>query len=291
MQISGCLLMGSETIIDLENLSKSFGKIQAVNQVSLKVKKGMIYGLLGPNGAGKSTTIRMICGVLKPSSGTATIDGLDIYKDSERIKARIGYMSQKFSLYDDLTVLENLKFFASIYGIYGKERNERITQLIEMAGISGREHQLAGQLSGGWKQRLALGCALIHKPSILILDEPTAGVDPVARRIFWELIFKLAAQGITVLVTTHYMDEAESCDRVAFVFNGTVIAEGTPKDMIAAIGARNLEDVFIDHVEKTTGQSVMSSFQDLRFLTESNEVSQELASKEAQSSKGGGTRE
>ncbi len=283
--------MGSETIIDLENLSKSFGKIQAVNQVSLKVKKGMIYGLLGPNGAGKSTTIRMICGVLKPSSGTATIDGLDIYKDSERIKARIGYMSQKFSLYDDLTVLENLKFFASIYGIYGKERNERITQLIEMAGISGREHQLAGQLSGGWKQRLALGCALIHKPSILILDEPTAGVDPVARRIFWELIFKLAAQGITVLVTTHYMDEAESCDRVAFVFNGTVIAEGTPKDMIAAIGARNLEDVFIDHVEKTTGQSVMSSFQDLRFLTESNEVSQELASKEAQSSKGGGTRE
>lgn len=283
--------MGSENIIDLVSLSKSFGKIQAVNQVSLKVKKGMIYGLLGPNGAGKSTTIRMICGVLRPSSGTATIDGLDIYKDSERIKARIGYMSQKFSLYDDLTVLENLKFFASIYGIYGKERNERITQLIEMAGISGREHQLAGQLSGGWKQRLALGCALIHKPSILILDEPTAGVDPVARRIFWELIFKLAAQGITVLVTTHYMDEAESCDRVAFVFNGTVIAEGTPKDMIAAIGARNLEDVFIDHVEKTTGQSVMSSFQDLRFLTESNEVSQELASKEAQSSKGGDTRE
>jgi ABC-2 type transport system ATP-binding protein len=291
MQISGCLLMGSENIIDLENLSKSFGKIQAVNQVSLKVKKGMIYGLLGPNGAGKSTTIRMICGVLSPSSGTATIDGLDIYKDAERIKARIGYMSQKFSLYDDLTVLENLKFFASIYGIYGKERNDRISQLIEMAGISGREHQLAGQLSGGWKQRLALGCALIHKPSILILDEPTAGVDPVARRIFWELIFKLAAQGITVLVTTHYMDEAESCDRVAFIFNGTVIAEGTPKDMIAAIGARNLEDVFIDHVEKTTGQSVMSSFQDLRFLTESNEVSQEQASKEAQSSKGGDTRE
>lgn len=283
--------MESEPIINLENLSKSFGKIQAVNQVSLKVKKGMIYGLLGPNGAGKSTTIRMICGVLKPSSGMATIDGFDIYKDSERIKARIGYMSQKFSLYDDLTVLENLKFFASIYGIYGKDRNERIAQLIEMAGISGREHQLAGQLSGGWKQRLALGCALIHKPSILILDEPTAGVDPVARRIFWELIFKLAAQGITVLVTTHYMDEAESCDRVAFIFNGTVIAEGTPKDMIAAIGAKNLEDVFIDHVEKTTGQSVMSSFQDLRFLTENNELSQEQTSTEGKSSKGGDAHE
>lgn len=262
--------MADNCIIDLEGISKKFGKLTAVDQVSLKVKKGMIYGLLGPNGAGKSTTIRMICGVLRPSAGKALIDGLDVYKDSEKIKARIGYMSQKFSLYDDLTVLENLKFYASLYGIYGQERDQRIQQLIDMAGIHGREHQLAGQLSGGWKQRLALGCALIHKPSLLILDEPTAGVDPVARRIFWELIFKLASQGITVLVTTHYMDEAESCDRVAFVFNGSVIAEGTPKELIDEIHAKNLEDVFIHYVEKTTGQNVMSSFQALRFLTENS---------------------
>lgn len=263
--------MSKDNIIELENLSKQFGKIKAVNQVSLKVKRGTIYGLLGPNGAGKSTTIRMICGVLTPTSGKAFIDGMDVYSDSEAIKARIGYMSQKFSLYDDLTVMENLKFYASLYGIHGRERNERIKQLIEMAGISGRENQLAGNLSGGWKQRLALGCALIHKPSLLILDEPTAGVDPVARRIFWELIFKLAAQGITVLVTTHYMDEAESCDRIAFIFDGGVIAEGTPKELIQEIEGRNLEDVFIHFVEKTTGQSVMSSFQALRFLTNSDQ--------------------
>lgn len=267
MQTLGCFEMNNENIIELENLSKDFGKIKAVKDVSLKVKRGSIYGLLGPNGAGKSTTIRMICGVLMPTQGKAIIDGMDVYSDAEAIKSRIGYMSQKFSLYDDLTVLENLKFYASLYGIYGKERNERIKQLIEMAGISGRENQLAGNLSGGWKQRLALGCALIHKPSLLILDEPTAGVDPVARRIFWELIFKLASQGITVLVTTHYMDEAESCDRIAFVFNGSVIAEGTPQELIEEIQGRNLEDVFIHYVEKSTGQSVMSSFQALRFLT------------------------
>lgn len=258
----------SDWMIELEDISKHFGRHRAVNQVNLRVKRGSIYGLLGPNGAGKSTTIRMICGVLKPSGGRAYVDGLDVYKDSERIKSRIGYMSQKFSLYDDLTVLENLRFYASIYGISGKERDDRIQQLIEMAGISGREHQLAGHLSGGWKQRLALGCALIHKPSLLILDEPTAGVDPVARRVFWELIFKLAKQGITVLVTTHYMDEAESCDEISFVFNGSVIASGTPKALIDSKGLKNLEDVFIRFVEETTGQNVMSSFKALRFLTE-----------------------
>lgn len=258
----------SDWMIELEDISKQFGRHRAVNQVNLRVKRGSIYGLLGPNGAGKSTTIRMICGVLKPSGGRAYVDGLDVYKDAERIKSRIGYMSQKFSLYDDLTVLENLRFYASIYGISGKERDDRIQQLIEMAGISGREHQLAGHLSGGWKQRLALGCALIHKPSLLILDEPTAGVDPVARRVFWELIFKLAKQGITVLVTTHYMDEAESCDEISFVFNGSVIASGTPKALIDSKGLKNLEDVFIRFVEETTGQNVMSSFKALRFLTE-----------------------
>lgn len=263
----------SDFMIQLEGISKSFGKHEAVKGVSLQVKKGMIYGLLGPNGAGKSTTIRMICGVLMPTSGSAYVNGMDVYTDAEAIKSRIGYMSQKFSLYDDLTVLENLKFYASLYGIHGAERDERIIQLIEMAGITGREHQLAGNLSGGWKQRLALGCALIHKPSLLVLDEPTAGVDPVARRVFWELIFKLANQGITVLVTTHYMDEAESCDRVAFVLGGAVIAEGTPAELIEANGVERLEDVFIRYVEKSTGTNVESSFKALRFLTDSEEVS------------------
>jgi len=162
--------------------------------------------------------------------------------------------------------LENLRFYASLYGIHGAERDERISQLIAMAGITGRENQLAGRLSGGWKQRLALGCALIHKPRILVLDEPTAGVDPVARRVFWELIFELAKQGITILVTTHYMDEAQSCDRVSFVFSGKVIAEGTPQELIEANNARNLEDVFIHYVEETTGQKVHSSFEEIKFL-------------------------
>lgn len=258
----------SPYMIELEGITKTFGKFEAVKGIDLKVEKGMIYGILGPNGAGKSTTIRMICGVLMPTKGKAFVNGMDVYTDSESIKSSIGYMSQKFSLYDDLTVMENLKFYASIYGIHGKERDERISQLIEMAGIAGRENQLAGNLSGGWKQRLALGCALIHKPSLLVLDEPTAGVDPVARRVFWELIFKLAKQGITVLVTTHYMDEAESCDKIAFVFNGTVMAEGTPSELIEANGVKKLEDVFIQYVEKTTGQSVESSFKSLRFLTQ-----------------------
>lgn len=258
----------SPYMIELEGITKTFGKFEAVKGIDLKVEKGMIYGILGPNGAGKSTTIRMICGVLMPTKGKAFVNGMDVYTDSESIKSSIGYMSQKFSLYDDLTVMENLKFYASIYGIHGKERDERISQLIEMAGIAGRENQLAGNLSGGWKQRLALGCALIHKPSLLVLDEPTAGVDPVARRVFWELIFKLAKQGITVLVTTHYMDEAEICDKIAFVFNGTVMAEGTPSELIEANGVKKLEDVFIQYVEKTTGQSVESSFKSLRFLTQ-----------------------
>lgn len=258
-------------MIELNNISKHFGKHEAVKDVSLKVEKGMIYGLLGPNGAGKSTTIRMICGVLMPTTGSAYVNGMNVYTDAEAIKSRIGYMSQKFSLYDDLTVLENLKFYASLYGIHGGERDSRIKQLIEMAGITGREHQLAGNLSGGWKQRLALGCALIHKPSLLVLDEPTAGVDPVARRVFWELIFKLAKQGITVLVTTHYMDEAESCDRIAFVLEGRVVAEGTPADLIFENQVHRLEDVFIRYVEKSTGTNVESSFKALRFLTDSED--------------------
>lgn len=266
----------SGPVILLENLRKEFASLTAVDNVSLSIPGGAIYGFLGPNGAGKSTTIRMICGVLMPTSGSAFIDGLDVYSQSEAIKQRIGYMSQKFSLYEDLTVLENLRFYATLYGIMGEEREERIRQLIAMAGISGRENHLAGNLSGGWKQRLALGCALIHKPRILILDEPTAGVDPVARRIFWELIYELARQGITILVTTHYMDEAQSCDLVSFIFGGRIMASGTPEELIAANGATNLEDVFIGFVEKTTGQKVQSSFQELKFLRNGAETGVQL---------------
>lgn len=253
-------------LIETEDLRKSFGKVIAVDGISLKIPTGSIYGILGPNGAGKSTTIRMLCGLLTPSSGKASVDGLDVYTQSEKIKQRLGYMSQSFSLYEDLTVLENLRFYATIYGVRGEEREERIRQLIAMAGITGRERQLAGTLSGGWKQRLALGCALIHKPQILVLDEPTAGVDPVARRVFWELIYKLANQGITILITTHYMDEAQSCDRIAFVFTGKILAEGTPAELIASGEFNNLEDVFIHYVEETTGQKVKSSFEEIKFL-------------------------
>ncbi|BEP28441.1 ABC transporter ATP-binding protein [Helicovermis profundi] len=254
-------------IIEIKNLNKTFGKLTAVNGLNLSIPKGSIYGILGPNGAGKSTTIRMICGVLTPTSGEGTIDGISIYDESEKIKSKIGYMSQKFSLYQDLTVLENIRFFASLYGIKGKKRDERIKQLISMAGLNGREHQITKNLSGGWKQRLALGCALVHKPEILILDEPTAGVDPVARRVFWELIFMLSKQGITVLVTTHYMDEAESCDYVSFIFNGSVIAKGTPKELIESKKVETLEDVFIGYVEEITGEKVKSSFEEIKFLS------------------------
>lgn len=255
-----------KTMIEVVNLRKTFGDLVAIEDVSLRVKKGQIYGILGPNGAGKSTTIRMLCGVITPTSGQAWVNGLDVYKEAESIKKQIGYMSQKFSLYQDLTVMENLKFFASIYGIPKHLRGERIEQLIAMAGITGRENQLAGNLSGGWKQRLALGCALIHKPQMLVLDEPTAGVDPVARRVFWELIYKLAAQGITVLVTTHYMDEAESCDEIAFVFKGRILAQGTPKELIERNDVSNLEDVFIKYVEEETGQTVSASFEQMKFI-------------------------
>lgn len=258
--------MVDNNIIVVDHLRKEFGKLVAVNDISLKVEKGKIYGILGPNGAGKSTTIRMLCGVITPTSGTATVNGFDVYKESELIKKQIGYMSQRFSLYEDLTVMENLRFYSSIYGIRKKEREERIEQLIAMAGITGRENQLAGNLSGGWKQRLALGCSLIHKPKILVLDEPTAGVDPVARRVFWELIYKLAAQGITILVTTHYMDEAESCDEISFVFDGRILAQGTPKDLIKLNKVKNLEDVFIKYVEEETGESVSASFDKMKFI-------------------------
>ncbi|SHK62690.1 ABC transporter ATP-binding protein [Paramaledivibacter caminithermalis] len=252
--------MDVEYAVDAKNLRKVFNNHIAVDDISLKISKGQIFGLLGPNGAGKSTTIRMLCGVLTPTAGKGKVLGYDLYKEGEKIKQNIGYMSQRFSLYEDLTVLENLKFYSNIYSLSKKMSKERIDELIEMAGLKGREKTLSKNLSGGWKQRLALGCALLHRPQLLILDEPTAGVDPVSRRIFWETIYELANEGITILVTTHYMDEAESCDEIAFVFNGKILTKGTPQSLIKEKNSINLEDVFISYVQEQTGAKVNSSF-------------------------------
>ncbi|MCF6095209.1 ABC transporter ATP-binding protein [Microaerobacter geothermalis] len=239
-----------EMAISCHELTKVFGKYTAVDKVSLSIPKGKIFGFLGPNGSGKSTTIRMLCGVLTPTSGTGQVLGFDILKEAEIIKQHIGYMSQKFSLYEDLTVNENLDFYAGIYGLPPKEAKERKKELIQLADLSGREHQLAGTLSGGWKQRLALSCALLHQPKVLILDEPTAGVDPVSRRIFWDIIHQMTKEGITVLVSTHYMDEAETCDYIGFIFFGRLLAKGTPQELMKQLGKKNLDDVFIHYVQE-----------------------------------------
>lgn len=252
--------------IEVKNLTKCFGKFTAVDHINFEVPQGKIFGFLGPNGSGKSTTIRMLCGVSSPTEGTAKVLGYDIVKEPEKIKQNIGYMSQKFSLYEELTVEENLDFYAGIYGLSKKDKIERKKGIIAMAGLIGREKVLTRNLSGGWKQRLALGSALIHKPKLLILDEPTAGVDPVSRRIFWKMIYSLSKQGITILVTTHYMDEANSCDILGFIFNSKIIAIGTPKELIQKENVNNLEDVFIKYVEMQTDQKVEASFEDLKFL-------------------------
>ena len=220
-------------VIVTEKLSKRFGDLVAVRDLSLRVDKGEIFGVLGPNGAGKSTTIRMLCGILDPTSGKGTVVGYDIAKEPERIKERIGYMTQRFSLYEDLTVYENLEFYAGIYGIPRRDRRARLDEVIATAGLGDRRKQLAGTLSGGWKQRVALAAATIHRPPLIFLDEPTAGVDPVTRRQFWDEIHRLAAGGTTVLVTTHYMDEAERCHRLAFIFAGRLLDEGRPDEVIA----------------------------------------------------------
>jgi ABC-type multidrug transport system, ATPase component len=255
-----------ENIISVENLTKKFGSFIAVDNISFSIPQGNIFGFLGPNGSGKSTTIRILCGVLHPSGGIARVMGMDVTKDTEAVKQSLGYMSQRFSLYEDLTVEENLDFYAGVYGLPKDISNDRKRELIAMANLTGKEKSLAGTLSGGWKQRLALGCALIHKPKLLILDEPTAGVDPVSRRVFWEIIHELARQGITILVTTHYMDEAEGCDTVGFILNGKLIDIAPPKQLIAREGVQNLEDIFIKYVQQLTDQKVVSSFKDMKFL-------------------------
>jgi ABC-2 type transport system ATP-binding protein len=231
----------SEPIIETHGLSRSFGSLVAVRDVSLSVTRGEIFGVLGPNGAGKSTTIRMLCGILDPSGGSGKVVGFDIATQAERIKERIGYMTQRFSLYEDLSVVENLSFYAGIYGVPRAQRKARVDQVIERSGLGGRRKQIAGTLSGGWKQRVALASATIHEPPLLFLDEPTAGVDPVSRREFWEQIHRLASEGTTVLLTTHYMDEAERCHRLAFIFRGQLLDVGTPEQIIERRALRALQ--------------------------------------------------
>jgi ABC-2 type transport system ATP-binding protein len=235
----------SDLAVDIQQLTRRFGALTAVSGLTLQIPRGQVFGLLGPNGSGKTTTIRMLCGLLDPTEGTASVAGIDIRTAPERVKMRIGYMSQRFGLYEDLTVAENLDFYGGIYGLTGRARSARTAEVVGFLGIGGRLGQLAGQLSGGWKQRLALGCALLHQPPVLFLDEPTAGVDPAARRNFWQAIHDLAHGGTTVLVTTHYMDEAERCDRIAMMSLGHLIALGTPAEVAAQVGGRTLEDAFI----------------------------------------------
>lgn len=231
--------------VEMRHLTRRFGSIVAVRDLNLRIAQGEVFGLLGPNGSGKTTTIRMLCGLLAPSEGTAIVAGVDVREAPDLIKERIGYMSQRFGLYEDLTVAENMDFYGGIYGLEGAGRRGRIAEVVGFLGLDRRLNQLAGTLSGGWKQRLALACALMHGPAVIFLDEPTAGVDPAARRAFWSTITALAAQGTTVIVTTHYMDEAGRCGRVALMSQGHLIALGSPDEVARQVGGRTLEDAFI----------------------------------------------
>jgi ABC-2 type transport system ATP-binding protein len=233
--------MAPELVISTERLERRFGSLVAVRDVSLRVARGQIFGVLGPNGAGKSTTIRMLCGILTPTGGSGRVVGFDIVREAEQIKQNIGYMTQRFSLYEDLSVEENLAFYAGIYGVPRAQRERRLAQVLESSGLGERRKQLAGTLSGGWKQRVALASATVHQPPLLFLDEPTAGVDPVSRREFWEQIHLLASAGTTIVVTTHYMDEAERCHQIAFIFRGQLLDTGTPQEIVERRGLRAAE--------------------------------------------------
>lgn len=223
--------LDNDIAIQTNNLSRCFGDFVAVDNLSIKVKKGEIYGFLGPNGSGKSTTIRMLCGLLLPSSGQAYVAGCNVWHESEKIKSSIGYMSQAFSLYKDLSVRENIEFFGGIYGLTGKKFKERFDFVLQVTNLEPYLERASGKLSGGWKQRLALACAIIHDPQVIFLDEPTAGIDPVARRELWDLLFELSAAGKTLFVTTHYMDEAERCSTIAYIYNSKLMVQGTPNQL------------------------------------------------------------
>lgn len=218
-----------------QDLTRRFGRFTAVDRVSFRIPEGSVFGFLGPNGSGKTTTIRMLTGILEPSEGSARVLGMDLVSEREKVRESLGYMSQKFSLYDDLTVQENLDFYAGLFSLPPARSRERIAEIVEMAGLLGRTNDLAGNLSGGLRQRLALGCAILHRPRLLFLDEPTSGVDPRSRRRFWDIIYGLAAEGTTVMVTTHFMDEAEHCDTIGFMFESRLIACGTPEELKALL--------------------------------------------------------
>ena len=235
--------------VTVDRLEKRFGKFVAVDRVSFEVPRGEIFGFLGPNGAGKSTTIRMLCGILAPSGGSGSVAGFDIRTQPEEIKTRIGYMSQKFSLYQDLTVEENIDFFSGIYCIPKEKKESRKRWVLEMAGLVERRRHLTSVLSGGWKQRLALGCAILHEPPIVFLDEPTSGVDPISRRQFWDMIYELSGRGVTIFVTTHYMDEAEYCDRLGLIYRGELIALGTPHTLKTEMMKEDVLEICCDRAE------------------------------------------
>ena len=249
--------------VTLRDLERRFGDFVAVRGLSLDVARGEIFGFLGPNGAGKSTTIRMLTGILAPSGGGGTVAGFDIRAEAEKIKANIGYMSQKFSLYEDLTVEENIDFYSGIYRIPAEKKKQRKEWVIEMAGLAEHRRSRTAILSGGWKQRLALGCAILHEPPIIFLDEPTSGVDPVSRRRFWDLIYELAGKGVTVFVTTHYMDEAEYCDRIGLIYRGELIAIGTPEHLKNELMQEDVLDVLCDRP-----QDAMGAIEDLQSVKE-----------------------
>lgn len=239
--------------IEVQSLTKTFGRFTAVNRISFSIKRGEIFGFLGPNGAGKSTTIRMLCGIIRPTSGEGSVGGFSITTQADEIKKIIGYMSQRFTLYQDLTVEENIDFHGGIHGLSPSSIQEGKEWVLRMAGLEGREHSLTKELSGGWKQRLSLGCAILHRPRILFLDEPTASVDPVSRRDFWDLIYQLSEGGTTVFVTSHYMDEVERCHRLAIIYSGKIIADGSPKELKREFTGREestLEDVFLSAIKK-----------------------------------------
>ena len=220
-----------QVVVQTEHLTKKFGSFTAVDDINISIEEGQVYGFLGPNGSGKSTTIRMLCGLLAPTSGRGLVLGMDLASNGQKLKEKVGYMSQKFSLYPELTVIENLNLYSGLYGLRGAEKEKRIGEMLELAGLVGHENEPTRSLSGGWRQRLALGCAILHRPKILFLDEATSGVDPKARLLFWDIIYDLASQGTTVMVTTHFMDEAEHCDKVAFIYFGRLIADDSPDNL------------------------------------------------------------